>query len=453
MKNLVLIVYFLLLSINITYAAETSIVGNNDNNTEVEKLETVSLQNTSTPSETTPNNALEENNTNNDELVMQNMMRQGSGTSWQPMDNPMLMTSGHIGPLTTMLHWDGFLTYDHQGGQRGREKLISQNWFMGSLSTQWNSNNYIQARAMMSMEPLTIGKVGYPLLFQTGEAINGRPLIDIQHPHDMFMDLSVQYWHRLMNNNWGFIYVAPVGEPALGPIAAPHRYSALLFPDAPLSHHIMDATHVSFGVITAGLALNNKWQWEGSIFNGKEPDSNRYNFHFAALNSFSTRLTHAFNNHWVAQTSFGFLDKPERLESINQSRLTSSIQHSKTWDTGWWASLLSYGHNFHHGADENGVLLESTIQFKNKNYVFGRIENVQKHGFFTIKPETSANITAISLGLARDLFQIKGVPLTLGAMITCYAKGNQINQIYGDFPVSFQIFLHTNAPRMRMMGM
>lgn len=384
------------------------------------------------------------------DLIMVNMMRDGSGTGWQPSDNPMMMKMGEWGSWQAMFHGSVFADYTDQGGRRGGEKFVSENWLMGSLARPVGRRGVIQLRGMLSAEPLTVGKAGYPLLFQTGEALHGEPLIDRQHPHDLFMELSAQALYQVTPKTWLRLYVAPVGEAALGPTAFPHRYSDFLIPEAPLTHHILDSTHVCFGVATVGL-LRPKWQLEGSIFNSREPDENRYDFDYNAWHTgASGRLTYTPTPQWAFQVSSGFLKKPEALENTNVERTTASASYSKTWKTGWWSSTLALGHNFEPGPDDNAVLLESTLNFKDKNYVFGRIENLQRHGLLREDEGRDFNLTAFSLGAARDLAQFKGIPLTLGAMITLYAKPTALSDAYGSFPVSFHVFLHTNAPRMRM---
>lgn len=384
------------------------------------------------------------------EFMLLEMRRQGSGTAWQPVDNPMMMNMHFSEDWLTMGHWSAFLDYDYQGGDRGSDEVVSQNWLMASAARPVGERGIVQFRGMMSAEPFTVGKEGYPLLFQTGETFEGRPLVDRQHPHDLFMELSAQYLHHLRPETWLRFYLAPVGEPALGPVAYPHRYSTFLNPEAPLSHHIQDSTHISFGVLTAGI-VHNKWQIEGSLFNGKEPDENRYDFDFGPLTSYSGRISYMPNANWSLQASHGHLDDPEILEPGDLDRTTASVQYSKTFNQGWWANTLAYGHNFESGTDENGVILESTLNFKNRNYVFGNIENVQKRGLREEAfPGRTFNITKLTLGVARDLTWFNGVPVTLGAMIAAHIRPAHLASAYGEIPISFHVFLHTNAPRHQM---
>lgn len=403
--------------------------------------------------------------------MMLNMQRDASGTSWQPSDNPMLMRMSHDGDTMSMLHWNAFADYDYQGGKQKQRGFYSQNWLMFSSAAPVlegkPGQGIVQARAMFSLEPLTVGKHGYPLLFQVGETYQGEPLVDRQHPHDLFMELSMQYMTPLgrvtsrpnsapqagrgLNGNapdtWLRIYAAPVGEPALGSVAFPHRYSAFLNPESPLGHHEMDSTHVSFGVATVGL-IHKNWQLEGSIFNGHEPDENRYDFDFGRWNSYSGRLSWMPTPNWALQISHGYLTHPEALEPGNLNRSTASIMHMKTLPDGWVASTLAFGHNYKTGPDENAVLLESTWNFKRKNYIFGRIENASRHGLLENKgghggDEHNHNVVTLGFGAARELFRFGDIPVNLGAMLRFNLMAKDLQSDYGHFPLSFHVFLQT----------
>lgn len=381
------------------------------------------------------------------EHMMEEMIHLGSGTAWQPEDNPRAFKMSHFGE-GGMAMWQGnaYLDFQGQGGPRGRDRVMSQNYTMTSVGHTMGNSRFAQVNAMVSLEPWTMGPKGYSELFQTGESLNGLPLVDVQHPHDLFLELSANLQQRLTEKTWLNFYLAPVGEPVLGPVAYHHRYSAWLNPISPLGHHSQDATHVSFGVLTAGIQRPH-WQLEASLFNGKEPDENRRDFDFGPLTSWATRLTVAPNAHWTFQASQGFLDDPDRLEPGDVHRLTASAQYQKTWPDGWFASTLALGHNLQSGPNDNSVLLEATVNFKERNYVFSRVENLQRHGLIEGNEATSWNLTAVSLGLARDISGARWLPLQLGAMVTMYAKPQQLEAEYGSFPVAFSAFLRTSTPK------
>ncbi|HEX2721523.1 MAG TPA: hypothetical protein VHM24_01295, partial [Gemmatimonadaceae bacterium] len=217
------------------------------------------------------------------------MERMGSGTTWIP--DAVTLPSRHrmFAGWEVMTHGFVFGQYDHQGGPRGDDQIGSLNWIMLMASRELGGGHF-QARTMLSLDPATVTSKGYPLLLQTGEAFDGKPLHDRQHPHDFFMELAVLYQREFNHRIAWSLYAAPSGEPALGPVAFMHRPSAMDNPAAPLGHHWQDATHVSFGVVTAGV-FTRRWQFEASVFNGREPDEHRWNFDSIKLDSYSGRVT------------------------------------------------------------------------------------------------------------------------------------------------------------------
>src|SRR6266496_2215397 len=217
--------------------------------------------------------------------------RMGSGTSWLPDASPMHAAHYSLGRWTLMLHGKGFLQYDWQGGSRGSNQLGIVNWAMAAASRPLGSGQ-LQLRAMLSAEPWTIGSRGYPLLVQTGESYQGAPLHDRQHPHDLFMELSALYERPVARNLGLSLYLAPVGEPAVGPWDFQHRPSAADDPLAPISHHWQDGTHITFGGITAGVFTRSA-KLEASWFNGRHYEALLTNLDYAAmqLDSYSPPLT------------------------------------------------------------------------------------------------------------------------------------------------------------------
>ena len=199
------------------------------------------------------------------------------------------MVHKDAGGWLLMLHYNLFAGLNVQGGPR-RHHFRSRRMVNGhGLSPVGPGTS--QLRGMISAEPLTFPRGGSPLLFQTGETYKGRPLIDRQHPHDLVMELSSTYTVPLGDRATWFAYLGYPGEPALGPVAFMHRASAAENPSAPLAHHLQDSTHITFGVFTTGFTY--RWlKLEGSVFNGREPDENRYNFeaHRGIPDRFAFRL-------------------------------------------------------------------------------------------------------------------------------------------------------------------
>jgi hypothetical protein len=216
------------------------------------------------------------------------MDRIGSGTTWIPDAVPLPAARGMLGRWLLMGHGFAFLNYNHQGGPRGDAQLGSTNWAMFMASRDL-AGGRLQLRTMLSLDPATVTARGYPLLLQSGEAYRGQPIVDRQHPHDFFMELGAMY-ERAVTRSFGvFVYAAPAGEPALGPVAFMHRPSGADDPLAPLTHHWHDATHITFGVVTAGL-FGPRWRLEASRFNGREPDERRWNFDRLRLDSYSAGM-------------------------------------------------------------------------------------------------------------------------------------------------------------------
>lgn len=249
-------------------------------------------------------------------LLLMSAMRTASGTAWEPDAAPMGMAMGTIASMNAWnFQADGmaFVQYDRQFSKRGASQLGSLNWLMGSAS-RLNHSDRIQFRAMLSADPLTVTPRGYPLLLQTGEVYHNQPIHDRQHPHDLFMEIGALYERTVSRSAGVSLYAAPVGEPATGPVAYPHRASARDNPFAPLGHHWQDATHISFGVATVGV-FTNKARLEGSIFNGREPDEIRTNFDFrgAHLDSYSGRLTVNPAASWSILGSYVYLRNPESV--------------------------------------------------------------------------------------------------------------------------------------------
>jgi len=369
-----------------------------------------------------------------------------SGTGWQPAAIVPHAWMKSVAGWEIMAHGVVFLDYNQQGGPRGAGKAESVNWAM--LMEQRNlGGGTILFREMLSAESLTAPHPGFPELFQTGETYHGQPLVDHQHPHNVFSELALDYTHQVTNEISWLFYGAAAGEPALGPVAYIHRASADELPMAPLSHHLQDSTHISFGVLTTGLVVS-RLKVEGSVFNGREPDERRYAIEFAALDSWSARLSIAPSSNWTAQYSYGRLEHPEALEPGSQRRQTASVEYvrplNRKLGDGLWATSLIWG-RVHKEADNhnlNGYTLESTLNFISKNYAFTRLELVDKDELFPTNPlSPSDRVGAYTFGGARDLLQSKLWQLALGADLTFYSKPQGLNAFYGTNPVSFQVFL------------
>jgi hypothetical protein len=363
------------------------------------------------------------------------------------------------------LHGDMKLGVNSQGGPRGATRVESQNWIIPMAFRRVGSGT-LQLRGMFSLEPLTFPRSGSGELFQTGESYKGQPIIDAQHPHDLFMELSATYTMPLGERGTWFTYVGFPGEPALGPTAFMHRWSASENPSAPLTHHLQDSTHISFGVLTTGFTY--RWfKLEGSVFNGREPDENRYNFEFNPWNSRSVRLSFAPNENWAMQVSYGLLKNPEALEPGDTRRMTASVSYNKRFARGNWASSLIWGRNREAHAGElfhlNGYTAESTLNFLDKNYLYTRLELVDKKdllrhddlhrlGFPEDQHHPQFRIGAYTFGYARDVWNTEKISVAVGSDMTLYSKPAVLDEIYGSNPTSYRFFIRLRPNRMTMSG-
>lgn len=366
----------------------------------------------------------------------------GSGTAWQPASVPDHSWMTSHGPWDLMAHGVLFLTYNQQGGPRGAGKAESVNWLM-LMEQHKLGKGTLLFRQMLSAESLTSPHPGFPEIFQTGETYHGRPLVDHQHPHNVFAELSAYYSVPVTKKVSWLLYGGPSAEPALGPVTYIHRTSAAELPAAPLGHHLQDSTHTSFGVVTTGLVVD-RFKVEGSAFNGREPNEERWSVQLAPLDSWSVRASVAPSRNWTAQYSSGRLLHPEALEPGNEKRQGASIEYNRPFSEGNWATSLVWGrkHKDETATNLNSYLLESTVNFGRSNYAYTRLELVDKDELF---PEAAVHpayrIGAYTLGGVRDFLESHTWQLGLGADVTFYSKPAALDSAYGANPVSFRLFL------------
>ena len=377
------------------------------------------------------------------------MNRNGSGTGWNPDASPMYMWMKSTGNTDWMFHGSLFLRYTNQdifsSGSRGASKTDAPNWFMSMMNKKIGNKGLLNATAMISLDRLTEGGNGYPLLFQSGETWKGEKLVDRQHPHDLFSALSIGYTQMLNKDIDITFYLGYPGEPALGATAFMHRVSAMNNPDAPLGHHWQDATHITFGVGTLGIRYKN-FKAEGSVFTGREPDEDRYGFDKARFDSYSYRLSFNPSENWALQFSQGFINSPETLEPEDVTRTTASVLYAKKlkMDNHFTAAAIWGLNDKGTGHKENSFLLEGNYQCT-KNAFYGRYEFIQKSkeelGLDNNYPEINFNIHALTAGYNRQLVNFNSIDLIAGTQFTLYGVDKDLHTLYGKTPVSFEIYL------------
>lgn len=373
------------------------------------------------------------------------MTRESSGTAWMPDSTPMYSwMKMYSGGAMLMLHGNMFFRYTQVGSNRdvsiagkgSRARFDAPSMLMAMYSKPISENSQIGFRGMMSLDPIIERGYGYPLLYQSGELYRGEPIHDRQHPHDFFSELSASYSYKFDDKSSAYLYVGYPGEPALGPPTFMHRVSGMNNPDAPLGHHWQDATHITYGVVTAGYTYD-KVKFEASAFNGTEPDENRWAFDAPRLNSFSGRLSFNPTKEWSFQVSHGYLRNPERAEpeiKILRKTTASAVYNKKLSDDRNLAAAFVWGQNYAEGERTNAYLFEADYQF-HKNAIFGRIESVAKSGHELVLDEADEHdifrVGAYSIGYVREIYRGKGLDLGLGAAVTFNTNPPSLIPYYG----------------------
>lgn len=371
------------------------------------------------------------------------LTREGSGTAWQPDSTPMGGLHSMSGPWMGMIHGFLNLIYDVQGGPRGESQTFSTSMLM-LVARRDLTDGALGLRFMVSGDPL-MGRDGYPLLFQTGETANGvTPLIDRQHPHDLIMEAAVSYSFDLSPHSSVFVYAGLPGEPALGPNAYMHRLSGEDNPEAPLTHHWLDSTHITWGVVTGG------YTWEGvkieaSAFNGREPDQNHYDIEVRPLDSWSARLSYNLGPDWSAQVSYGYLASPEQLQpDVSVRRTTASASYNAPVGLPW-QTTFAWGRNApSSGPASNAWLLESEARLPPGHTVFARLERVGKDELFLPGAALYGRmflINSLTVGYIYDFLHLGTLRLGLGGLISTYGYTSELNATYGYRPTSYMVFI------------
>lgn len=384
-------------------------------------------------------------------------MREGSGTAWQPDDTPMFGHMQRVGAWSFMEHYNVFVGYDATTGARGASQLFSNNWLMVMARTRLLGGQ-LAARVMLSAEPWTLVDGGYPLLLQTGETDEGQPLHDRQHPHDLFMEVALSYQRELAAGVAFQLYVAASGEPALGPVAFPHRISAYYDPLGPIGHHWLDSTHISFGVVTAAL-YTRRVKFEGSWFNGREPDERRWDFDLRVPDSWSGRVTVNLARWLSAQASYGYLQSPEaRRPDESEHRVTASVTAVARFEGSHWATTAAWGVDVGGHEASNAVLVESSLNVLGHYLAYVRAEYVAKSSDDLAlpggQPDRLLDVVSVSLGAAYALTPVFGVVPAVGVRGSLAIVGDALRDAYGgNVEAGGVVYVQIRPAEMRMGAM
>lgn len=363
------------------------------------------------------------------------MARDASGTSWQPDASEHEMAMTDAGGWMVMSHALLNGVYDWQDGPRGDEKAFVSGMIMGSARHGVGQDGLLTLRAMLSPDPL-MGARGYPLLFATGETANGQtPLTDRQHPHDLFMELSATYAHSLGAHDNVFVYGGLPGEPAFGPPAFMHRLSAMDSPEAPITHHWLDSTHITFGVVTVGW-LHDDWKVEASRFRGREPDQHRYDIESGDLDSSAVRVSWNPTERLSLQVSWADVTSPEQLEpDRDETRWSASGIYTRPMGAhGWWSNTLAFGRKERSGgATLDAWLIESAYHPNETWTFFARAERVDNDELESGQGPVRT-VSRLSVGAIRDWRVNEHAVFGVGALAEQDFAPNALESSYGGDP-------------------
>jgi hypothetical protein len=362
--------------------------------------------------------------------------REASGTSWLPDSSPMFGLHQQAGPWRVMWHGNAFIQYFDERGDRGSDQFGSINWIMG-MARRELAGGRLGFRAMASLEPWTIPGCGYPDLLATGEVCEGETIHDRQHPHDLFMELAAEYERAAGPVRWQ-VYGGLAGEPALGPVAFPHRISAMPNALAPITHHWFDATHITFGVITGGV-FTERWKAEASVFNGREPDEDRNDLDLAALDSLSGRFWYAPTRSLVLQASAGRLTEAEASHHegdprVDVDRITASATYHRSFGAdGLWAATVGWGRNLEAGEATHALLVEAAITLRQRHAWFGRFEVAEKaaHDLDVPGPDAVFTLSKWQAGYTHYLNPVRALQPGIGAGVSLSVVPDTLRPVYG----------------------
>ena len=394
-----------------------------------------------------------------------------SGTAWLPAVTPMYGVHSPWRGWDIRLSGAAFVQTLYEPGDRHRtggastSQAAGANWIM-LMARRSVGGGRFGVRTMFSAEPWTVPGCGSLNFLATGDTCDGDRIHDRQQPHDLFMELAVDY-DRVIHGDWRWqIYAGLAGEPALGPPGYLHRASATANPIGPVTHHWLDSTHATFGVITGGVH-NQRWKAEASVFNGREPDESRVDLDLGAFDSFAARLSFLATERLALQASAGRLKEASTHFNFRSeqpvTRITASAAyHVPLGAEGIWATTLAFGSN--HARDAvfgdtldattAAALLESSITLSNRHTVFGRGElaAMPAHHLHAFEYLTSVfAIGKVQLGYVRHLNATRGVVPGIGGSVGVSLLPPQLAPHYsGRVAPSFGVFFSLQAARHQM---
>lgn len=343
----------------------------------------------------------------------------------------------------------GSLRGDRKFGLRDWESVLSPPLLDGRLTF----------RAMTSIGSL-FDRGGMPSLVQTGGVYRHGYVHDRQHPHDLLMEVAAD-----VRFGMAWLYIAPVGAPALGPPAYMHRASAATDPAAPIGHHWQDASHVSYGVASIGM----RWRGtavEASAFNARESDyeSPWPDFSHGKLDSFAGRASLALGPATMSAW-WGYLESHDPIApAMPMHRYGAAIAFDRAGFGGRrWSSLAVWGMNVHHhdGSSHallhgdsttsphvrsSSILVESSVEIGRRSTIFTRLERVMKNGeelgFLGGDLVSLHEVRSVVVGGRRDLWSSRYATLGAGVRAIVAFLPRSLDLAYGTRrPKGIDLFL------------
>ncbi len=364
------------------------------------------------------------------------MGRDASGTAWQPDVSSHGGLHRHAGDWMLMGHVMLNGVYAWSDGPRGDEKAYVAGMIMGAARRDIGDRGTINLRAMVSPDPF-MGANGYPLLMAAGESADGvEPLVDRQHPHDLVMELSASYSHRIGESSSVFVYGGLPGEPAFGPPAFMHRMSAMDSPEAPLTHHWFDSTHITFGVLTAGVT-HGDWKLEGSRFRGREPDEDRYDIESGELDSSAVRVSWNPTANLSFQASWADITSPEALEPDEDEERwsVSGIYTRPLADGGWWSTTVAFANKKRSdGVSLDAWLVEAAWHPTENWTVFGRGEAIETDELGAVHHGPVEDVARLSAGVVHDWRINDSTVFGIGALVQQHFASDALEPLYDGDP-------------------
>ena len=374
------------------------------------------------------------------------LTRDASGTAWQPDMSEHGGLHAQSGDWSLMGHAVLNVVHSAQSGPRGDDQTFVAGMLMGAARRDFDDGSTLNLRAMVSPDPL-MGKRGYPLLLAAGETADGvHPLVDRQHPHDFLMELSASYSWRLSDRDSLYVYAGLPGEPAFGPPAFMHRMSAMDSPEAPITHHWLDSTHIVFGVTTVGWARD-RFKIEASAFKGQEPDQHRWDIDTPRLDSWSVRASWNPTVQWSLQASYADVQAPEQLEpDEDETKLSASVIHTRRFGSdGWWSTTLAFGRKTNdHDESKDAWLLETAVKPNADWTVFARAERTETDELLPGAHGGHGDLFTVSkaaVGVIRDWRVSSSAVVGLGGLYAVNRVPDSLDAVYGDDPDGGMIFV------------